>query len=114
MIPSKLLEIFFRALFKHPKIMELFKYKDEPNDTDIKVRDLEKTITDISFKHTAAIDMMKPIMETQDRIEGELKDLKKLLNPIASQFDDVRDKVGTFTKWFDKMKSMALLKGLFK
>ena len=114
MIQAKLLGMIFNAFFKHPKIMELFKYKDEPNDTDIKVRDLEKTITDISFKHTATIDMMKPIMETQDRIEGELKDLKKLLNPIVSQFDDVRDKVGTFTKWFDKMKSMALLKGLFK
>ena len=114
MIQAKLLGMIFNAFFKHPKIMELFKYKDEPNDTDIKVTDLEQKVTDVAFKHIAIIDMMKPIMETQDRIESELKDLKKLLNPIASQFGDVRDKVGKFTKWFDKMKSMTILKGLFK
>ena len=41
MIQAKLLGMIFNAFFKHPKIMELFKYKDEPNDADIRIDKLE-------------------------------------------------------------------------
>lgn len=102
------------AILKHPKMRELFKYKDEPNELDLAVADLEKKVTDIAFKHTATIDMIKPVIEAQDRLSSEIKELNKILQPIASQFNDVRDKVGIFSKIFDKMKDMALLKGLFK
>ena len=60
MIQAKLLEMVLRAILKHPKMRELFKYKDEPNDCDIKVLDLEKKLTDVAFKVTASVDMINP------------------------------------------------------
>ena len=72
MIQAKLLGMVLSAILKHPKMKELFKYKDEPNDCDIKVADLEKKVTDVGFKVTATVDMIKSYAETIDNISDKI------------------------------------------
>ena len=56
------------AILKHPKMKELFKYKDEPNELDVAVADLEKKVTDIGFRVTATVDMIKSYSESIDKV----------------------------------------------
>ena len=134
MIQAKILEMVLKAILKHPKIRELFKYKDEPNDCDIKVMDLEKKVTDVAFKVTASVDMIKKYAETIDNVADKVKSL----DSIISKFDDKLQQIGKIahppaiplkdinelkeaakdTKWmmglFKIMKKNPLLKSVFK
>ena len=134
MIQAKLIEMVFKALFKHPKIRELFKYKDQPNDCDIKVRDLEQTVTDIGFKVTATVDMIKGHIEIIDnisdkvkaidkiidRFDDKLKQIDKIAHPPAIPLKDINElkESAKDVKWmmglFKIMKKNPLLKGIFK
>ena len=134
MIQAKLIEMIFKALFKHPKIRELFKYKDEPNEADIKCLELEQKVTDIGFKVTATVDMIKGYAETIDnladkvksidkvidRFDDKLKQISKIAHPPAIPLKDInefKDSVKN-VKWmmeiFNKMKKLPLLKSIFK
>tara|TARA_Y100000310_G_scaffold135411_1_gene134281 strand:+ start:2673 stop:3077 length:405 start_codon:yes stop_codon:yes gene_type:complete len=134
MIQAKLIEMFFKALFKHPKIKELFKYKDEPNELDIGFRDLEKKVTDDGFRITAAVDMMKGYVETIDKLSENIKSINKVID----RFDDKLQQIGKIAhppaipikdinefqesaknvKWmmgvFNKMKKIPILNSIFK
>ena len=134
MIQAKILEMVLKAILKHPKIRELFKYKDEPNDCDIKVMDLEKKVTDVAFKVTASVDMIKKYSETIDNVADKVKSIDKIID----KFDDKLQQIGKIahppaiplkdinelkesakdTKWmmglFKIMKKNPLLKSIFK
>jgi len=134
MIQAKLLEMVLRAILKHPKMRELFKYKDEPNDCDIKVMDIEKKLTDVGFKVTASVDMIKSYAETIDNIADKIKSI----DSIIDKFDDKLQQIGKIAhppaiplkeinefretnkdvKWmmglFKIMKKNPLLKSIFK
>ena len=90
MIPAKLLEMVFKAFFNHPKVKALFKYKDEPNELDVQVLDLEKKCTDIGFKVTSMQDILKGLGEDQhppvidlDEWEDVKNTIKKIKNKKA-------------------------------
>ena len=134
MIQAKLLGMVLSAILKHPKMMEVFKYKDEPNDCDIKVMDLEKKVTDVAFKVTASVDMIKRYSETIDNVADKVKSIDKIID----KFDDKLKQIGKIAhppaiplkdinelkesakdvKWmmglFKIMKKNPLLKGIFK
>ena len=134
MIQAKLLEMVLKAIMKHPKMRELFKYKDEPNDCDVKVLDLEKKLTDVAFKVTASVDMIKRYSETIDNVADKVKSIDKIID----KFDDKLKQIGKIAhppaiplkdinelkesakdvKWmmglFKIMKKNPLLKGIFK
>ena len=82
MIQAKLIGLVLKALFKSDIFQGLIKYKDEDNELDIKVRDLEKNITDIGFKHTAVIDMVKGYSETIDNVEQNVKSIDKVIKKV--------------------------------
>ena len=134
MIQAKLLEMVLKAILKHPKMRELFKYKDEPNDCDVKVLDLEKKLTDVAFKVTASVDMIKRYSETIDNVADKVKSIDKIID----KFDDKLQQIGKIAhppaiplkdinelkesakdvKWmmglFKIMKKNPLLKSMFK
>ena len=134
MIQAKLLGMVLSAILKHPKMMEVFKYKDEPNDCDIKVMDLEKKLTDVGFKVTASVDMIKSYVETIDNVADKVKSI----DSIIDKFDDKLQQIGKIAhppaiplkdinelkesakdvKWimgiFKIMKKNPLLKSMFK
>ena len=134
MIQTKILEMILKQVLKHPAIKELFKYKDEPNDCDIKVADLEKKVTDVGFKVTATVDMIKRYSETIDNVANKVKSIDKVID----KFDDKLQQIGKIahppaiplkdinelkeaakdTKWmmglFKLMKKNPLLKSMFK
>ena len=126
--------MILKQVLKHPAIKELFKYKDEPNDCDIKVADLEKKVTDVGFKVTATVDMIKRYSETIDNVANKVKSIDKVID----KFDDKLQQIGKIahppaiplkdinelkeaakdTKWmmglFKIMKKNPLLKSMFK
>ena len=120
MIQAKLLEMVLKAILKHPKMRELFKYKDEPNDCDIKVSDLEKKVTDVGFKVTAAVDMIKKYAETIDNVADKVKSIDKITHPPAIPLKDIDElkESAKDVKWmmglFKIMKKNPLLKSMFK
>ena len=134
MIQAKLLEMVLKAILKHPKMRELFKYKDEPNDCDVKVLDLEKKLTDVAFKVTASVDMIKRYSETIDNVadkvksidkiidkfDDKLKQIGKIAHPPATPLKDINElrEAAKDTKWmmglFKIMKKNPLLKSMFK
>ena len=92
MIQAKLLGMILSAILKHPKMKELFKYKDEPNDCDIKVMDLEKKLTDVAFKVTASVDMIKRYSETIDNVADKVKSIDKVINKFDEKLQQI-DKI---------------------
>ena len=134
MIQAKLLGMVLSAILKHPKMKELFKYKDEPNDCDLKVRDLEQKVTDIGFKVTATVDMIKGYAETIDNIadkvkgidkvidkfDGKLKQIDKIAHPPAiplkeiNEFRAMKNEFKGIKDIINKMKKITLLRSLFK
>ena len=110
MIQAKLLEMVLKAILKHPKMRDLFKYKDEPNECDRRVDDLEKKLTDTAFKVTATIDMVKRYSEDIDNTLQDIKRIKKKVEEFKKPAEDVKWMVGIF----NKMKKVRLLKSIFK
>ena len=134
MIQAKLIGLVLKALFKSDIFQGLIKYKDEDNELDIKVRDLENNITDIGFKHTAVIDMVKGYSETIDNVEQNVKSIDKVIKKVESkikqidkiahppaiplkeinEFRAMKDEFKGVKKIIDKMKKVSLLKSVFK
>jgi hypothetical protein len=110
MIQAKLIGLLLKQVFKHPAIMDLFKYKDEPNDCDRRVDDLEQKWTDTGFKLTAAIDMFKGYTEAIDKIEAKIESLEKLAKPPAI---DLKEYNG-IKRDLSKIKKFSLFKSVFK
>ena len=126
--------MLLKQVLKHPAIKDLFKYKDEPNDCDIKVMDLERKITDVGFKVTASVDMIKSYAETIDNVADKVKAIDKVID----KFDNKLQQIGKIAhppaiplkeinefkasikdvKWmmkiFNNMKKITLLKSIFK
>ena len=134
MIQAKLLGMVLSAILKHPKIMELFKYKDEPNELDVAVKDLEQKITDVGFKLTASVDMIKGYAEAIDIVSDKVKSIDKAINKFDNklrqidkiahppamplkEINEFKDSVKN-VKWmmsvFNNMKKLPLLKSVFK
>ena len=134
MIQAKLIGLVLKALFKSDIFQGLIKYKDEDNELDIKVRDLEKNITDIGFKHTASVDMIKKYTETLDNMEQKIKAIDKVVNKFENKIKEIdkiaqpptisskdinefKDSVKN-VRWmmgiFNNMKKISLLKSIFK
>ena len=110
------------------------KYVDKPNELDTGFRDLEKKVTDIGFRVTAAVDMIKGYAETIDNVADRVRQIDKVID----KFDDKLQQIGKIahppaiplaainelkesakdTRWmmgiFRKMQKLPLLKSLFK
>ena len=134
MFQAKLLEMFFKALFKHPKIRGLFKYKDEPNELDMAVGKLEKDFDSMGHKVTATVDMIKSQSESIDKlIEGvksvnkvidkfdnKLQQIGKIAHPPAIPIKEINEfrETNKNVKWImgilKNMKKLPLLKSVFK
>ena len=134
MIQAKLIEMFFKALFKHPKVMELFDYKDNPNELDMAVEQLQQFRKDDKIKLNAALDLFKSSTEMVDKISNKVKSI----DSIIDKFDDKLQQIGKIAhppaiplkdinelkesakdvKWmmglFKIMKKNPLLKSIFK
>ena len=73
MIQAIVIERFFKALFKHPKVMELFDYKDKPNELDLAVEKLNKYRKEDKVKLNAALDLFKSSTEKIDQLSDSMK-----------------------------------------
>ena len=110
------------------------KYVDKPNELDTGFRDLEKKVTDGSFKITAAVDMFKGYAETIDNVadkvkqidkvidkfDDKLQQISKIAHPPAIPLKDINElkESAKNVKWmmaiFKNMRKLPLLKTLFK
>ena len=119
----------------------IIKYVFEDNELDVnakemknKVADLEKKLTDVAFKVTASVDMIKRYSESIDNVAEKVKSIDKVID----KFDDKLQQIGKIAhppaiplkdinelkesakdvKWmmglFKIMKKNPLLKSIFK
>ena len=134
MIQAKLIEMFFKALFKHPKVMELFDYKDKPNELDMAVEQLQQFRKEDKIKLNAALDLFKsstemvdklsgqfkPINNVIDKLDNKLQQMDKIAHPPAIPLKDINElkESAKDVKWmmglFKIMKKNPLLKSIFK
>ena len=134
MIQAKLIEMFFKALFKHPKVMELFDYKDKPNELDMAVEQLQQFRKEDKVKLNAALDLFKSSTEEIDQLSGNIKSAKielnklkdtiekisKIAHPPAIPLKDINElkESAKDTKWmmglFKIMKKNTLFKFIFR
>ena len=134
MIQAKILEMVLKAILKHPSIKALFKYKDEPNELDMAVDQLQQFRNEDKIKLNTALDLFKSSTEMVDKLTGRLKSI----DSIIDKFDDKLQQIGKIahppaiplkdinelkesaknTKWmmgiFKLMKKNPLLKSIFK
>ena len=130
-----------KSILKHPKVMELFDYKDKPNELDIAVNELkkmlyiqDKSIESDKNKLNAAIDLFKSSTEAVDKISDNMKSvnkefskfketiekMSKIAHPPAIPLKDINElkESAKDTKWmmglFKIMKKNPLLKSMFK
>ena len=117
MIQAKLLEMFFKALFKHPKIRGLFRYKDEPNELDIAMVELKKEIESVRFKSNAMRDLFKDIQSQIDEVKKVAhvpKNFTKDIDNIKTEIKGITTSVSGFSAIISKMKNTPILKSIFK
>ena len=92
-------------------------YVDKPNELDVGFRDLEQKITDIGFKNTASIDMIKSYSEKIDNLVEKVKSVESGINKFNSKMNHVEESAKD-VKWmmglFKIMKKNPLLKSIFK
>ena len=134
MIQAKILEMVLKSILKHPKVMELFDYKDKPNELDMAVEQLQQFRKDDKIKLNAALDLFKSSTEMVDKISNKVKSI----DSIIDKFDDKLQQIGKIahppaiplkdinelkesakdTKWImgimKIMKKNPLLKSIFK
>ena len=134
MIQAKLLEMVLKAILKHPKMRELFQYKDEPNELDLAVEKLNKYRKEDKLKLNAALDLfkssteqignvvdkVKSIDKIIDKFDDKLKQIGKIAHPPAIPLKDINElkESDKDVKWmmglFKIMKKNPLLKSIFK
>ena len=134
MIQAKILELILKQILKHPAIKSLFKYKDEPNELDLAVDQLQKFRNEDKVKLNAALDLFKSSTEMVDKISEKVKSI----DSVIDKFDDKLQQIGKIAhppaiplrdinelkesaknvKWmmavFKNMRKLPLLKSLFK
>ena len=134
MIQAKILEMVLKQILKHPSIKALFKYKDEPNELDMAVEQLQQFRKDDKIKLNAALDLFKSSTEMVDKLSEKLKSI----DSVIDKFDDKLQQIGKIahppaiplkdinelkesaknTKWmmgiFKIMRKNPLLKSIFK
>ena len=134
MIQAKILELILKQILKHPAIKSLFKYKDEPNELDLAVDQLQKFRNEDKVKLNAALDLFKSSTEMVDKISEKVKSI----DSVIDKFDDKLQQIGKIAhppaiplrdinelkesaknvKWmmaiFKNMRKLPLLKTLFK
>ena len=133
MIPKWVLKEFLEFIMKEFG-NRVTKYVDKPNELDTGFRDLEKKVTDIGFKVTATVDMMKGYAETIDNVfdrvkqidkiidkfDDKLQQIDKIAHPPAIPLKDINElkESAKNVKWmmavFKNMRKLPLLKTLFK
>ena len=134
MIQAKILEMVLKQILKHPAIKELFKYKDEPNELDLAVDQLQKFRNEDKVKLNAALDLFKSSTEQIgnvvdkvknidkmiDNFEVKIQQISKIAHPPAIPLKDINElkESAKDTKWmmglFKIMKKNPLLKSMFK
>ena len=134
MIQAKVIEMIFKAFFKHPKIKELFKYKDEPNELDIAVKKLQEHREEDKIKLNAALDLFKSSVEgvdkffakvrsidkVIDKFDDKLKQIDKMAHPPAIPLKEINEfrETNKNSRWmmgiFNKMKKIPIFKSVFK
>ena len=134
MIQAKILELILKQILKHPAIKSLFKYKDEPNELDLAVDQLQKFRNEDKVKLNAALDLFKSSTEMVDKISEKVKSI----DSVIDKFDDKLQQIGKIAhppaiplrdinelkesaknvKWmmaiFKNMRKLPLLKSVFK
>ena len=134
MIQAKILEMILKQILKHPSIKALFKYKDEPNELDMAVEQLQQFRKDDKIKLNAALDLFKSSTEMVDKLSEKLKSIdsvidkfddklqqiSKIAHPPAIPLKEINElkESAKDVKWmmglFNSMKKMPLLKSIFK
>ena len=134
MIQAKILEMVLKQILKHPSIKALFKYKDEPNELDMAVEQLQQFRKDDKIKLNAALDLFKSSTEMVDKLSEKLKSIdsvidkfddklqqiSKIAHPPAIPLKEINElkESAKDVKWmmglFNSMKKMPLLKSIFK
>jgi len=134
MIPARIIEMLFKAFFKHPKVMELFDYKDKPNELDLAVDQLQKFRNEDKAKLNAALDLFKSSTEqignvadkvrqidkVIDKFDDKLQQIDKIAHPPAIPLAAINElkESAKDTRWmmgiFRKMQKISLLKSIFK
>ena len=133
MIQAKILELILKQILKHPAIKSLFKYKDEPNELDMAVEQLQQFRKDDKIKLNAALDLFKSSTEMVDKLSEKLKSIdsvidkfddklqqiSKIAHPPAIPLKEINElkESAKDVKWmmglFNSMKKMPLLKSIF-
>ena len=134
MIQAKILEMVLKQILKHPSIKALFKYKDEPNELDMALEQLQQFRKDDKIKLNAALDLFKSSTEMVDKLSEKLKSIdsvidkfddklqqiSKIAHPPAIPLKEINElkESAKDVKWmmglFNSMKKMPLLKSIFK
>ena len=77
----------------------IIKYVFEDNELDVNARemkaivaDLEKKVTDVGFKVTASVDMIKRYSETIDNVADKVKSIDKVINKFDEKLQQI-DKI---------------------
>jgi len=133
MIPKWALKEFLEFIMKEFG-NRVTKYVDKPNELDTGFRDLEKKVTDIGFKATATVDMIKGYAETIDNVfervkqidkvidkfDDKLQQISKIAHPPAIPLKEINElkESAKNVKWmmavFNNMRKLPLLKSVFK
>ena len=103
MIQAKLIELFFKAFFKHPKVRGLFRYKDEPNELDLAVEELQKFRKEDKTKLIAALDLFKSSTEMVDKLSDKIRAIDSAID--LKEFEDMKDTI-KIVKNMKKFKSL--------
>ena len=134
MIQAKILEMVLKQILKHPSIKALFKYKDEPNELDMAVEQLQQFRKDDKIKLNAALDLFKSSTEMVDKLSEKLKSIdsvidkfddklqqiSKIAHPPAIPLKEINElkESAKNVKWmmavFKNMRKLPLLKSIFK
>jgi len=134
MIQAKIIGMILKQILKHPAIKSLFKYKDEPNELDMAVEQLQQFRKEDKVKLNAALDLFKSSTEVVDKLADKLKSvdsvidkfddklqqISKIAHPPAIPVKDINElkESAKDVKWmmglFKELKKHPLLKSVFK
>ena len=121
MIQAKIFGMIIKMVLKHPAIIELFDYKDKPNELDMAVAKQKKELESIKFKVNAMRDLFKDIQSQINDIvkiahvpKDFSKEIDRKINIVKNDITKIRTSTNIFTDIIKKMKKNPLLKPIFK
>ena len=83
------------------------KYVDKPNELDTGFRDLEKKVTDIGFRNTAAVDMIKEYAEKIDNITDKVKATDKVVDQLSDNMKSANKELNKFKDAIEEISKIA-------